>query len=131
MRKWNLPLTYAPKITGVLDGSIRQPIRAGRKFSVGDLVSFHGWEGKPYRSKWSFRTPYAPLAVAQDIIIYSGGIAFLDLNGDIMLYDGWRKLNRIAELDGISPPTGQALWGVLTAMHRIPDGGIEAQIIRW
>jgi len=45
-RKWNLPLTYEPKIPGVIDGTIQQTIRVGRKFRVGDLVSFHGWEGQ-------------------------------------------------------------------------------------
>lgn len=58
MRKHVLPLTYAPKIPAVLDGRCTQTIRAGRKFKTGDLVMFHGWEGLPYRSKWSFRTPY-------------------------------------------------------------------------
>jgi len=48
-RKWNLPLTYGPKIAGVLDGTIRQTIRVGRKFSPGDLVSFHGWSGRRIR----------------------------------------------------------------------------------
>ena len=26
-RKWNLPLTYGPKIAGVLDGTIRQTLQ--------------------------------------------------------------------------------------------------------
>jgi hypothetical protein len=73
-RKWNLPLTYEPKIPGVIDGTIRQTIRVGRKFRVGDLVSFHGWEGRPYRSKWSFRTPYFTLTMARAIRIVPGGI---------------------------------------------------------
>ena len=29
-RKWNLPLTYEPKIPGVIDGTIQQTIRVGR-----------------------------------------------------------------------------------------------------
>ena len=55
------PLTYAPKIPGVLDGTIRQAIRVGQKLAAGDRILFHGWAGTPYRSKWSFRTPYFTL----------------------------------------------------------------------
>jgi hypothetical protein len=125
MRKWNLPLTYVPKITGVLDGTITQTIRVGRKFNVGDLVSFHGWEGKPYRSKWSFRTPYAPLKAVIPITIITRGITTPHE------FRPWNLLDEIARLDGISPPTGEALSQVLQGMHRIADEGIEAQIIRW
>ncbi len=31
----------------------------------------------------------------------------------------------------IEPPTGEALRDVLLGMHRIPDEGVEAQILRW
>jgi hypothetical protein len=125
MRKWNIPLTYAPKIAGVLDGTIRQTIRVGRKFSVGDQVSFHGWEGKPYRSRWSFRTPYAPLKAVIPITIRPGGIAAP------REFRAWSLLDEIARLDGIEPPTGAELHRVLSALNPIPEGGAEAQIIRW
>ena len=125
MRKWNIPLTYAPKIAGVLAGSIRQTIRTGRKFSPGDLVSFHGWEGKPYRSKWSFRTPYAPLKDVIPITIRADGVEAP------REFRPWCLLDEIARLDGIDPPTGEALCRVLSGMHKIPDTSIEAQILRW
>lgn len=124
-RKWNLPLTYAPKIAGVCDGSIRQTIRVGRKFSPGDLVSFHGWSGRPYRSTWSFRTPYAALKAVIPITIYPGGI---EAPGEIR---SWGLLDEIARLDGIEPPTGEALCRVLSGMHKIPFAGVGAQILRW
>jgi hypothetical protein len=129
-RKWNLPLTYAPKIPGVIDGTIRQTIRVGRKFRVGDLVSFHGWEGRPYRSKWSFRTPYFTLTMARAIRIVPGGIVVppRPLHGE---YYAWRALDDLAARDGIEPPTGEALRDVLLGMHKIPADGIEAQILRW
>ncbi|MFA5409888.1 MAG: hypothetical protein WC343_14035, partial [Bacilli bacterium] len=117
-RKWNLPLTYAPKIPGVLDGTIRQTIRVGRKFSPGDLVSFHGWSGRPYRSTWSFRTPYAALKAVIPITIYPGGI---EAPGEIR---SWGLLDEIARLDGIEPPTGEALCRVLSGMHKIPFAGV-------
>ena len=128
-RKWNIPLTYEPKIAGVCDGSIRQTIRVGRKFSPGDLVSFHGWSGRPYRSTWSFRTPYFRLGMAHAIIIRANGIEALVGNG--MEFRSWSLLDDLARRDGIEPPTGEALRDVLLGMHRIPDEGIEAQILRW
>jgi len=131
-RKWNIPLTYEPKIAGVCDGTIRQTIRVGRKFSPGDLVSFHGWEGKPYRSPWSFRTPYLELTEVYLIIIYPdcilapGGGAFPPWPAF-----GEDELTDLARLDGIEPPTGEALCRVLSEMHKIPDTGVGAQILRW
>jgi len=128
-RRWNLPLTYAPKIAGVCDGTIRQTIRVGTKFRVGDLVSFHGWSGRPYRSPWSFRTPYFALTTARAIRIVPGGIVFPGpLHEE---YYAWRALDDLAARDGIEPPTGEALRDVLLGMHRIPDEGVEAQILRW
>mgnify|MGYP006980733105 FL=1 len=124
-RKWNIPLTYGPKIAGVCDGTIRQTIRVGTKFHIGDLVSFHGWEDRPYRSTWSFRTPYAALKAVIPITIYPGGI---EAPGEIR---SWSLLDEIARLDGIEPPTGEALCRVLSGMHTIPDEGIEAQVVRW
>jgi len=128
-RKWNLPLTYAPKIAGVCDGSIRQTIRVGRKFSPGDLVSFHGWSGKPYRSPWSFRTEYFTLTMARCIQIVPGGIVWPGAMHEE--YYAWRELDCLAARDGIEPPTGEALRDVLLGMHTIPDEGIDAQILRW
>ena len=126
------PLTYAPKIPGVLDGSIRQTIRVGRKFRVGDLVSFHGWSGRPYRSTWSFRTPYFELTevyliiICPDCILAPGGGAFPPWPAF-----GEDELADLARRDGIVPPTGDALRDVLAGMHKIPDDGIEAQVLRW
>ena len=124
-RKWNIPLTYAQKIPGVLNGSIWQTIRAGRKYRAGDLVSFHGWEGKPYRSKWSFRTPYASLKEVIPISIRPDGIEAP------REFRPWSLLDGIARLDGIEPPTGAELYRVLQGMHPIPEDGVEAQILRW
>ncbi len=125
MKKWNLSLTYLPKILGVCDGSIRQTIRIGRRFQVGDLISFHGWEGVPYRSKWSFRTPYIPLVAVIPIQIYPGGIEMDDK------YLPWASLDDLARLDGIDPPTGETLRDVLVTTCKIREGGIDAQVLRW
>lgn len=131
-----LPLTYKPKIQAVREGRCRQTIRAGRKFQVGDLVMFHGWEGKPYRSKWSFRTPWWKIHTSiWNVQIFKEGILFPEMT-DWMdyspeMFSPWMVLDWIAELDGIDPPTGEELGKVLLSMHRIPEEGFPAQIIRW
>lgn len=129
IRKHCLPLTYLPKIDAVLNGDCRQTIRAGRRVEVGDWIMFHGWQGKPYKSKWSFRTPYWRVITADPIRIRQDGIFW---------FDDWYKWVRqlgvceyIASADYIDPPTGEALRDVLFAMHKIPEEGIDAQIIRW
>lgn len=132
MRKWFLPLTYKPKIPGVLSGEIRQTIRPGRKFSVGDQIAFHGWEGRPYHSRWSFRTEYFTLWSVFPVMIYPHGIRFT-YNTEVSLWLDARVV-ALAELDGIdSTPglAGIALGDLLNSMHRIPNEGIEAQIIKW
>ena len=129
MTKYNLPLTYAPKIPKVLSGECRQTIRVGNKFQPYDLISFHGWEGKPYRSPWSFRTPYFEIVLVEDITIQKGGIysPWPDL------FSPWDSpdLDLLARADGIDPPTGKELERVLLSMHKIPEGGLRAQIITW
>ncbi len=130
MRKHALPLTYAPKIPAVLEGRCTQTIRAGRRFQIGDFLSSHGWSGKPYRSPWSFRTPYWEVSAAHNCMIEEEGIDSLKFQGEIG-YWYWDELDRLADLDYIDPPTGEELGRVLLAMHRIPDEGLPAQIIRW
>ena len=135
MRKWNLPLTYEPKIQPVIDGTIRQTIRevgkAGKK-AEGDLISLHGWSGKPYRSPWSFRTPYQEIWMAEDIHIIPTGMLHYH-NGKFQKevnWDSW-EMNHLAVYDGIVPPTGTALRDVLFGKNVISSVGIWAQIIRW
>jgi len=65
-----LPLTYEPKIQAVLNGKCTQtirPISYTKEKKVNDLIMFHGWSDKPYRSKWSFRTPYWRITKVFDI----------------------------------------------------------------
>ncbi len=121
------PLTYAPKIQGVLEGTIRQTIRVGQKLAAGDRVLFHGWEGKPYRSPWSFRTPYFTLIAVVPIRIRPDGLLF-ESSGE---FRPWADLDEIAILDGIDPPTGEGLRAVLLGMHAVPESGVPGQILRW
>ena len=141
MKKYNLPLTYAPKIPKVLDGRCTQTIRAGRKFKVGDMVSFHGWEGRPYRSKWSFRTPYFEIHTVWDILVWRTGILFPEMKSHVDYssehFTAWLFLDWLAVLVGIVPETGEELGRVLLEMNELVPtennllGELEMQVIRW
>ena len=128
MKKHNIALTYAPKIEAVLDGRCRQTIRTGRRFEVCDLVSFHGWEGLPYRSKWSFRTPYFELKTVINADFHKKYGMYVP--GTWYYWDD-PEITGIAELDFIDPPTGKALRDVLFGLNAKQGSHFEAQIIRW
>jgi hypothetical protein len=122
-----LPLTYKPKIPGVLTGWITQSIRIDTDLQVGDMIAFHGWEGKPYHSPWSFRTPYCEITLAKEINI---------LENSVYLPEGMQSINehdtlmyQLAFLDGIYPVTGEELIRVLHEMHG--KGVLYGKIIRW
>ena len=132
IRKWNLALTYQPKIESVRNGTCVQTIRtigkSGPK-SVGDLISFHGWAGKPYHSLWSWRTPYWKISSAEKILLSNSG-----WGQEIRDAVPWDHpvTNMIARLDGIVPPTGIELKSVLLAKNgAFPPEGVAAQVIRW
>ena len=130
-RKWNLPLTYEPKIQPVIDGAIRQTIRAGDKFSEGDSIRFYTWQGTPYRSKRTTITEYMPLIEVLSLTIHHGGITFpSSLGGEDFAL--WQDLDKLAAMDGIVPPKGFVLRNVLLSKNKLPvPYGLEAQIIRW
>jgi hypothetical protein len=128
-RKWVIPLTYEPKILKVLSGDCTHTIRVGTKYQVGDLVMFHGWEGLPYRSKWSFRTPYWQLCEVKPLRIFPTGI-MAEIDIEIVPWDH-PILDLIARIDGIEPPTGEELGRVLASKNKIPVDGVDAQAIRW
>jgi hypothetical protein len=133
-RKWNLPLTYKPKIQPVIDGTIRQTIRPIGKNLItkeaGDLIRFYIWTGTPYRSKRNTITEYTPLKEALPLTIYPKGIEFpSSLEG--VDYAFWNDLDTLAAWDGIVPPTGEALRDVLMEIDKIPETGTAAQILRW
>ena len=126
-RKWNLPLTYRPKIARMASGEIRQTIRPGLKYRVGDQVSFHGWEGQPYRSRWTNRTQYYELIRVIDITLRPDRVQ--------VHYVVWPWndpiIDELARLDGIDPPTGQELGWLFTTMYDLPDDGMDFQVLRW
>jgi hypothetical protein len=136
MKKWNLSLTYGPKIPLVIDGTITQTIRiigkSGMKHA-GDLISLHGWKGSPYHSSWSWRMPYKKITEAISCEIYDAGM-WIDpvwckkVSGKFW----WSDLDWLAALDGIVPATGEELKNVLAVKNALTNCyGKEAQIIRW
>ena len=128
MRKHVMSLTYPPKIEPVKDGRCTQTIRKGRKVSVGDEILFHGWAGRPYRSKWDWRKRVVVIDV-YNITIDSEMITF---TGDDFSYPWTVSMAyTMAREDFIDPPTGEALRDVLFGLNGAPDGPEEYQIIRW
>jgi len=128
-----MAMTYAPKVEGIKDGTIKQTIRVvnpNRPFQTHEKVIIHGWEGKPYRSPWSWRIETV-IVEAGEFNAYASGVA--DVN-DNFRFHTWNSpvMDRIARLDGICPPTGMALKEVLEEFHgKFTDEPIRFQIIRW
>jgi len=122
-----MSITYGPKIDPVLDGRCKQTIRKGHKVAVGDEILFHGWGGRPYRSKWSWRTRVI-VGIVNDIEVESNGIRF----SDGMIYD-WKShfCHVIASEDYIYPATGEALKAILSGLNGSIKEPVEYQIIRW
>jgi hypothetical protein len=138
-RKWNLPLTYQPKIHPVEMGNCRQTIRILKpgkpKKQINDLIRFYTWKGTPYRSERETITEYTTITYAELIIINPTGIKFpnkWDWTNHCVFYT-WDSSGAylLASWDGIVPPAGEALRDVLFSKNKIPKEGIEAQIIRW
>lgn len=128
-----LPLTYGPKIPGVLSGDIGQTIRVGwMKYQIGDRIAYHGWSGVPYRSKWSFRTEYFTLHTAIPIWMCRTGFELPAFDCPAGFYP-WEHpvMDTLARLDGIEPATGVELGNVLNRYHKLTDTAIPGQIIRW
>lgn len=126
VRRW-IALTYSPKIPGVLSGDISQTIRINSDLLPFDWIAFHGWSGRPYRSPWSFRTPYLDVVRAEPIFIFDDGIAY---EGTTAFYKvGDPTLDRLAALDGIQPATGQELIRILHELNG--PGTLKGKIITW
>jgi hypothetical protein len=124
-------MTYAPKIPGVRDGTIRQTIRAGSKVSVGDTILFHGWKGRPYATKWSWRMR---VTVRETILIYTyiTGFQIPSPDGKWNVWHRWSSNagNRLAKLDGVLD--GKTLGELLSSMDGLyNDVGTKMQVIRW
>ena len=125
MTKHVMAITYQPKIEPVKDGRCTQTIRKGNKISVGDEILFHGWDGRPYRSKWSWRKRVT--------VIYEFSITVVDEGLWCLEFHKWNSafVDMMAYDDFIDPPTGEALKAVLFGLNGAPKEPEEYQIIRW
>jgi len=125
-----MSITYLPKIPAVLSGECTQTIRRkGKKqICVGDIISFHGWQVRPYRSPWSWRKRVVVTDV-YDIDVSRYWLGFAGEPGGYL----WNSdlCNKIATEDFIDPPTGEALRDALFGLNGAPKEPAEYQIIRW
>lgn len=132
MKKHVMAITYKPKIEPVKDGRCTQTIRKGRRFTVGDSVLIHGWEGRPYRSKWSWRMRVI-ITMAAPIVIHNEGISGVNRYGNIGAICHWwgNYCKTLAIEDSIEPATGEELKNVLFGLNGEPTESEQYQIIRW
>jgi hypothetical protein len=110
-----------------MDGSITQSIRIDTSLTTGDLIAFHGWEGRPNHSSWSFRTPYYRITLAKPINVHADDVYLPDVKNKLLVGDP--LLDKLAEKDGIKPATGEELLRVLHAMHG--PGILHGKVLRW
>lgn len=131
MTRHVMAITYEQKIEPVRCGDCRQTIRTigKRKISIGDIITFHGWTGRPYRSKWSWRKEVTVTKIIK-ILISIDGMVDMDDISTIHKWDSY-AVNLIADNDYIVPATGAALKDVLFKLNGVPKEPVECMIIRW
>lgn len=132
MSKLVMAITYQPKIEPVKDGRCKQTIRMGGKVSINDEILFHGWAGKPYKSKWDWRKRVVVTNV-ESIYISESVICFYVSNKKDFVGKSWDSFwaGSLAIQDFIDPPTGEALRDVLFKLNGAPAEPEEYQIISW
>ena len=129
MTRHVMALTYRPKAQAVIDGNCRQTIRKVGKRTIcpEDIITFHGWQGRPYRSPWSWRKEVVVFEVIPAELSKNG----MFIEGILYTWASW-YLNRLAEYDYIDPPNGVGLRDVLFKLNdSAPKKPIKCIIIRW
>ena len=124
-----MAMTYLPKIDPVKDGRCNQTIRVAGKRTVsrGDVITFHGWEGRAYRSKWSWRKEVIVINVIPCEINEQGIL----IDEVVHAWTSWYP-DKLAEYDYIDPPNGVELRDVLFKLNGgPPTEPINCIIIRW
>ena len=121
MSKFVKAFTYEPKIEAVKSGAIRQTIRVDSKVEIGDEILFHGWSGKPYRSKWSWRMRVKVNDSSFPVLIHSDGMT-LPMEGTRGVFYEWKDLDWLADLDGIVSvdglSTGESMGQLFNKMNK-------------
>jgi len=133
VKKHILPLTYEPKIMDVRTGKCTQtirPITSSITKDVGDLVMFHGWAGKPYRSEWNWRTPYCKIIEAFDVKISDNGL-FIYTFAQTECYPLVKgvEADKIAKLDGFD--NYDSMYQQFKKMYGNKLKNITFRVIRW
>lgn len=95
-------ITYEPKIKKVLDLDVRRTMRKTRKFKSGQHVLIHGWSGRPYRSKWSWRMKVHLITVL-NFHLSKECISIMDDDWKVADMISWSSetANGMAFLDGV------------------------------
>jgi hypothetical protein len=136
MTTHNIAITYPPKIEPVWCGVIRQTIRpysAAKPKRVGDIANLFAWTGRPYRSPWAWHKREVIIAVLEVRVSHDCFTLYWPGSRSATDYD-WHSsyVERLAQMDGIVPPTGPVLHDVLLAFHpKIGSKGLHMQVIRW
>lgn len=133
-RHHSMPMTCKDKLERVFSGEIRQTIRRGERYQVGDTLTIFEWTGIPYRSKWGRRIE-GTVNFVGTMSVYKEGVTLHDtIHGGIAPIS-WDNcyLDGISEKDGLNPPTGIRLKEVLFSLHPECDfeKGEMFQVVRW
>lgn len=131
-------LTYGPKIAAVLGGDCGQTIRPispeGTRVFPGDDMLFHGWEDRPYRSRWSKWRCLVTVTEVEELVVHDDPCAFtIHRHGPEASFTGkWTGplADHLAQRDHIVPATGTALRKVLESFYG-DLAGMRFSIIRW
>jgi len=140
-------MTYAPKVEAIKNGDCRQTTRIYNEknpFRPNDMILNHGWEGRPYWSKWSWRRPKERVAQVIDMLafdniatFYQNPITGMNVGTESLKLVSlpWHDevMDELARLDGIAPATGPEYKSVLEGFHgRFAQfDPARFQIIRW
>ena len=138
-RHHSMPMTCKDKLERVFSGEIRQTIRRGERYQVGDTLTIFEWTEKPYRSKWGRRLD-EKVKVVFPILVTNAGVGVFN---DSVVKNGlvrgtvvpWTSdyLESLARMDGVKPANGMRLRKVLLEMHPDMDlgNGEVFQVVRW
>ena len=140
-------MTYPPKVEAIKNGDCRQTTRIYNEknpFKVDDMILIHGWEGRPYWSKWSWRRPKEPITQVINMVAFEHSATFMQnpITGKYLGTESlstlslpWHDdvMDELARLDGIAPSTGHEYKSVLEGFHgRFAQfAPVHFQIIRW
>lgn len=146
MSTYNLPLTYPPKIEPVKRRECHQTIRKlnqSKPKNIGDDIRFHTWAGKPYYSKWDWRSDLWPLnevlRIAYNPFPLNQGWYWAELvnyqDSGVYLHRAVQKITPLellglAQMDYITPP--ESMTDLFLKMHpEMKNSYVGFEVLRW